>query len=371
MLGDINLHFDSNSDPNVKSLKSLFPTLHLVQHISVPTHRRGHTLDWLIASEDISIQDIEGVDKLLSGPFVMSFSFNLRKPARATRNVSSLDRRINLNAFKADVGALQLDSSDLLHSYNSGLREVLDKHAPLRHRRITDRPSAPWLTVQIKEAKQQRRRAERRWRNSGLSVRRQIFIHHREKVKKLFLRAKKNYVCNKIESSSSCKDLFHITDQLSGKKKDNTLPSSIPPVDLPNTFGDFFSTKIRRLRDEPDATSGQPDFLVFCGPTLETFSLVTGQQVKNIILKAPKKSCMLDPVPTYLVHECLDDLIPAITAIINESLVSGIVPPPFKQAIVLPLLKKPNLDRNVLKNYRPVSNLHFLSKILGCPSTAV
>ena len=142
----LNLHFDSNSDPNVKSLKSLFPTLHLVQHISVPTHRRGHTLDWLIASEDISIQDIEGVDKLPSDHFVMLFSFNLRKPARATRNVSSRDiRRINLNAFKADVGALQLDSSDLLHSYNSGLREVIDQHAPLRHRRITDRPSHPGL----------------------------------------------------------------------------------------------------------------------------------------------------------------------------------------------------------------------------------
>ena len=110
---------------------------------------------------------------------------------------------------------------------------------------------------------------------------------------------------------------------------------------LPDMFGYFFSTKIQRLRDE-HATSRQPDFSVFCGPTLETFSLVTEQQVKNIILKAPEKSCMLDPVPTYLVHECLDDLIPTITAIINESLVSGIVlqPPPFKQAIVLPLLKK-------------------------------
>ena len=190
----------------------------------------------------------------------------------------------------ADVGALQLDSSDLLHSYNSGLREVLDKHAPLRHRRITDRPSAPWLTVQIKEAKQQRRCAERRWRKSGLTVHRQIFIHHDEKVKKLFLQAKKNYVCNKIERSSSCKVLFHITDQLSGKKKDSTFPSSIPTVDLPDTFGDFFSSMIQRLRDELDATSGQPDFSVFCGPTLETFSLVTEQQVKNIILKAPKKA---------------------------------------------------------------------------------
>ena len=125
------------------------------------------------------------------------------------------------------------------------------------------------------EAKQQRTCAERRWRKSGLTVHRQIFIHHHEKVKTLFLQAKKNYACNKIESSSSCKDLFHITDKLSGKKKDSTLPNSIPTVDLPATFGDFFSTKIQRLRDELDATSRQPDFSVFCGPTPQSFSLVT------------------------------------------------------------------------------------------------
>ena len=72
---------------------------------------------------------------------------------------------------------------------------------------------------------------------------------------------------------------------------------------------------------------------------------------------------MLDPVPTYLVHECLYDLILTITN--TESLVAGIPPfPPFKQAVVLPLLKKPNSDRNVLKNYRPVSNLHLFSTIL-------
>ena len=147
--------------------------------------------------------------------------------------------------------------------------------------------------MQIKETKQQRRCAERRWRKSGLTVHRQIFIHHREKVKKFFLQAKKNYVCNKIERSSACKALFHITDQLSGKKKDSTLPSSIPTVDLPDRFGDFFTIKIQRLRDEPD-------FSVFCGPSLKTFSLVTEQQMKNIILKAPQKSCMLDTVPTWL-----------------------------------------------------------------------
>ena len=45
-------------------------------------------------------------------------------------------------------------------------------------------------------------------------------------------------------------------------------------------------------------------------------------------------------------------------------LTTGIVPDLFKQAIVKPLLKKQGLDENDMRNFRPVSNLNFLSKIL-------
>ena len=55
---------------------------------------------------------------------------------------------------------------------------------------------------------------------------------------------------------------------------------------------------------------------------------------------------------------------PTITNIINTSLTTGIVPRDLKTAIVKPLFKKPSLDKNLLKNYRPISNLPFLSKIL-------
>ena len=48
----------------------------------------------------------------------------------------------------------------------------------------------------------------------------------------------------------------------------------------------------------------------------------------------------------------------------STHLTTGIVPPDLKTAIVKPLLKKPSLDKNLLKNYRPISNLPFLSKIL-------
>ena len=59
-----------------------------------------------------------------------------------------------------------------------------------------------------------------------------------------------------------------------------------------------------------------------------------------------------------------EQLVPVITKIVNLSLLSGTVPHQFRQALVTSLLKKQGLDQNILRNYRPVSNLPFLSKIL-------
>ena len=97
---------------------------------------------------------------------------------------------------------------------------------------------------------------------------------------------------------------------------------------------------------------------------MSTFSPVTNENVKTTILSAASKHCDLDPMPTYLLKNCLEELLPCITNIINASLCTGVVPEIFKVALVKPLLKKNGLDTEILKNYRPISNLQFLSKIL-------
>ena len=79
-------------------------------------------------------------------------------------------------------------------------------------------------------------------------------------------------------------------------------------------------------------------------------------------MKFPSKSCSLDPWPTFLVLDYLD--ITPITSIINASLEQGKCPNFFKQAHVTPILTKSSLDKEILKNYRPVSNLNFISKVL-------
>ena len=75
------------------------------------------------------------------------------------------------------------------------------------------------------------------------------------------------------------------------------------------------------------------------------------------------KSCKLDPIPTTSLKKILPCLLPTITKIINLSLQSGIFPRSWKTAIVTPLLKKQGMEL-VTSNYRPVSNLPYISKFV-------
>ena len=74
------------------------------------------------------------------------------------------------------------------------------------------------------------------------------------------------------------------------------------------------------------------------------------------------KTCVLDPIPTSLLFECSDQVVPLLTTIVSQSLATGIFPSCMKSGVVKPLLKEPSLDPNVLKHFRPISNLPFVSK---------
>ena len=83
----------------------------------------------------------------------------------------------------------------------------------------------------------------------------------------------------------------------------------------------------------------------------------------------PSKTCELDPIPALLLLECIDEIAPVLTDIVNACLSTGSVPDSLKQTIVKPLLKKLSIDPNILKkNFIPVSKLSekkcFLSQLL-------
>ncbi len=87
-------------------------------------------------------------------------------------------------------------------------------------------------------------------------------------------------------------------------------------------------------------------------------------EVSKLLLSSHPTTCPLDPIPSHLLQAISPTLLPALTHIINTSLLTGIFPIAFKQARVAPLLKKPILNTSLIENYRPVSLLPFIDKTL-------
>ena len=86
----------------------------------------------------------------------------------------------------------------------------------------------------------------------------------------------------------------------------------------------------------------------------EVLKIITG--LKN------SKSSGIDYIDTGTIKLVTKEILPAITHIINISINQGTFPTIWKQAKVIPLLKKG--DPLSAKNYRPVALLPIFSKIL-------
>ena len=91
--------------------------------------------------------------------------------------------------------------------------------------------------------------------------------------------------------------------------------------------------------------------------------MVKGEVVSGFVNHLCSKSCILDPIPSSVFKRCCHYLLPVITRTVNLSLTSGQVPDRFKVAMLKPLLKKYGADHELFCNFRPVSNLYFLSKV--------
>ena len=94
------------------------------------------------------------------------------------------------------------------------------------------------------------------------------------------------------------------------------------------------------------------------------FSTVPPDELLSIICSTTPKSCDLDPVPGHVLKCLFPSIFPVIHKIVNLSLETGRMPEILKQAILKPWLKKPSLDSNDFNNYRPISNLRFISKTI-------
>ena len=184
-------------------------------------------------------------------------------------------------------------------------------------------------------------------------------------------KAEQNFFLTSItENSSNYKCIYEICNHLPGRSKDSPLPPGISNKDLAVRFNNYFIEKIAKICSDLIGKWQQlPPYIEIPAPpgtqNFSNFQPITLPKLQKIILSTPNKNCELDPIPTSLLKQIVPSIVVLIADIINTSFRDGIVPESFKRALVKPLLKKPGLDL-LDRNYKPVSNLGYVSKLVEC-----
>ena len=246
------------------------------------------------------------------------------------------------------------------------LTDLLDKFAPLKTRTMINRPKVTWFNDDIKQLKRQRRRLEKRAVKPDLLGDWNNYHRVRNQYSAFLKYARVNYYSNLIDQcAGDCRKLFRVVNYLCREPLETAIPEHTDPTKLANEFGTFFLKKIEIIKGNLDKFQVQEPGLIPDTPkeNLESFSALSIEEVSKIVRESSNASCRLDPIPTWLLKSCVDVLAPPITEMVNLSLLSGHVPEYWRTAVVSPLLKKPGLDL-VYKNFRLVSNLPFISKVV-------
>jgi hypothetical protein len=200
-----------------------------------------------------------------------------------------------------------------------------------------------------------------------MTVDKEILLHHRRSLAGLISTAKSSFLRNKIaECGSARRSLFSLFDRCLTGRKELSLPRHSSPGDLATKFGHFFTRKIADIRADLEMLS-LPTLPAceFASPTtLSVFEPVSAAEIIELVLDCPSTSSFLDPIPSCLLKKVIHVLAKPIANLLNISLSSGVFPSSLKCAYVTPLLKKPSLSAEHFKNYRLVSGLSFISKLI-------
>ncbi len=172
---------------------------------------------------------------------------------------------------------------------------------------------------------------------------------------------KSSHFHNKINNAPDMRNLFRTFNYL-------LCPPPPPPTTsiTADDFAPFFTDTTKTISSQflPSLTQDPQPTRSTAQTPIFSFCPLTEAEVSKLLLSSHPTTCPLDPIPSHLFQAISPTLLPALTHIINTSLLTGIFPTAFKQARVIPLLKKPTLNTSLLENYRPVSLLPFIAKTL-------
>ena len=386
LVGDFNTHFEKTDSNNNILLSDLMASYGLSsQFVDGPTHKKGHTLDLIFLNNfEIQASVTPPMSFDIGDHFPVYFTLNNvtnRISSHTMKRVTYRNLRgINLVEFSSDL-CTQLDNLHGLdfpshyQQFFNITNETLGRHAPLKTKTVSSKESVPWLDSEYKTERALRRKYERAWKESIKksgktdTPERVPYVIQRKKCANLVTLKRSQYLKNIIQNSDGDQRSLNkiVCEVLDKNKFSSSFPSHDQPVELANRFNSFYTNKVQTIRDKIPIIDSSETFedgrTTFVGQPLNVFSPVTVEEKKSLLKGKSVKAAYNDILPRPVLKKVVDTLLPYICDLINLSLKSASMEG-VKEATIIPLLKKAGLDPEILKNYRPVSDIVVISKLI-------
>ena len=378
ILGDFNLHVNERFTPSILKFYDVLSSFALSQLVEGPTHKLGNTLDLIVTNPgEVEIKNVRIDFENKSDHAYIFFNVPLDIKQHAKKTIEITDfKNVNIDQFKVDILARaegymenvvgNATFSDALKDYNVLCDMCVREHVQTKTVNVRGFTRPKWIDSEFLKSRAERRRLYKRWIRTKNDSDRYNFKTARIKTQNLSIEKQSKYLATTIENcKNSHKELFNVSKNLLDNPKSKTLPAYDDPVAMATKFNNYFIEKIDNIRssfgDETGQTYGTGRD-TYNGVTISEFQIITAEEVRKLILSKPIKTSKQDPMPANLIKHCVNELLPVLTHLVNLSLSTGSMDG-LKDSVISPILKKAGLDPDVLKNYRPVCNAWFLSKI--------
>ena len=387
ILGDLNcdlLRPDKDYNIPTKKIKSLYELYQLSQLIDEATRVTMTTtslIDHMVTNIPEKLSD-SGV--IHTGISDHSLIFAIRKISviKKQENIVEMRKMKNFNEenFVAEllkqhweqVYFFAEDPNDMWEIWKKIFVEVLDKHAPLQCKKIRSK-KVPWITSDIKKLINTRDKLKRKSISTNLENDWFDYKTSRNKVNIELRNAKKEYYSSKIAGQKfNPKKAWKSINNLLGRQNKPTVVNEInlgeknftTPKDIAEGFNDYFSNIGPDLASKIDTSNYNFEtYTKTAESEFAAFQPVTVSHVCRLLHGlSSNKATGIDKISCKIIKIAAPAISDSLTFIFNQAITLSSFPNEWKMARVIPLYK--NGQRNIPGNYRPISVLPAISKIM-------
>ena len=382
ILGDIN---DNLLSPENK-IGNIINNLSLTQLIKKPTRITANSatlIDLIITNKKDFIVDVDVLSCSVADHELVTVTINVRKEKRtpSTKTFRSLEYYsqnifcqllLDLSFILNDI--LETDNvSDQVHIFNHVFINCLDSCAPFVTK-VIKRPPAPWIDTSIKAAMKLRDRLQIEFKSDRNNATKELeYRTEKKRVNDALSENKNNYFRQEFQKTKgNIKGTWNVIHKVFPSKKNISSNFPCSEKDIQKRVEDFneFFAKVgeNTFKKSQENMVDANEFSDYVHQTSYIFEKFRPQPVDMITLVLTIKSLKStnSKGSDGITYRFLIDSLPVlqfyILIIVNTSIVTGKYPDPWKHPHIVPIFKSGDADN--VANYRPISLLPIISKIL-------